>query len=196
MSSPKPFPVSIALAGALALALLPTVAPAQGSASFDRTPDVIYVPTPQEVVEKMIEMARVGPGDVVYDLGSGDGRLVIAAAKAGAREAIGIDIDPERVAEARDNVLAAGVEDRVKIIEGDLFQMDLSGASVITLYLLPELNLRLRPKLLAMKPGTRIVSHAFAMGDWEPDQFAEVDGRRVYMWTVPPRGRSQARTGR
>jgi ribosomal protein L11 methylase PrmA len=138
----------------------------------------------------------VGPGDVVYDLGSGDGRLVIAAAKAGAREAIGIDIDPERVAEARDNVLAAGVEDRVKIIEGDLFQMDLSGASVITLYLLPELNLRLRPKLLAMKPGTRIVSHAFAMGDWEPDQFAEVDGRRVYMWTVPPRGRSQARTGR
>jgi SAM-dependent methyltransferase len=196
MSSPKPFPVSIALAGALALALLPTVAPAQGSASFDRTPDVIYVPTPQEVVEKMIEMARVGPGDVVYDLGSGDGRLVIAAAKAGAREAIGIDIDPERVAEARDNVLAAGVEDRVKIIEGDLFQMDLSGASVITLYLLPELNLRLRPKLLAMKPGTRIVSHAFAMGDWEPDQTEEVDGRRVYMWTVPPRGRSQARTGR
>jgi tRNA A58 N-methylase Trm61 len=196
MSSPKPFPVSIALAGALALALLPTVAPAQGSASFDRTPDVIYVPTPQEVVEKMIEMARVGPGDVVYDLGSGDGRLVIAAAKAGAREAIGIDIDPERVAEARDNVLAAGVEDRVKIIEGDLFQMDLSGASVITLYLLPELNLMLRPKLLAMKPGTRIVSHAFAMGDWEPDQTEEVDGRRVYKWTVPPRGRSQARTGR
>jgi SAM-dependent methyltransferase len=158
-----------------------------------RTPDVIYVPTPQPVVDKMLELAKVGPNDVVYDLGCGDGRIVVSAAKRGAR-ATGIDIDPERIAEARANVKQAGVGDRAKIVQGDLFEMDLSDATVVTLYLLPELNLRLRPKLLQLKPGTRIVSHAFDMGDWKPEQTANVDGKTVYYWTVPGKAKAQART--
>ena len=160
-----------------------------------RTPDVIYVPTPPAVVERMLDLARVGPGDVVYDLGCGDGRIVVAAARRGAR-AIGVDIDPERVAEARANVRSAGVQDRARIVEGDLFEMDLRDASVVTLYLLPELNLRLRPKLLQLKPGTRIVSHAFDMADWKPERVEQVGRSSVYLWTVPEhRARSQARTG-
>lgn len=176
-------------AGALAQDAPATVKP-------PRTPDVIYVPTPPEVVDRMMELAKVGEGDVVFDLGCGDGRLVVAAAKRGAARAVGVDIDPERIAEARANVEEAGVGDRARIVEGDLFEMDLSQASVVTLYLLPELNLRLRPKLLALKPGTRIVSHAFSMGDWKPDRVEQVEGRTVYFWTVPERGpRAQARKG-
>jgi SAM-dependent methyltransferase len=160
----------------------------QGAAhAAKRAPDVIFVPTPAPVVSRMMELARVGEGDVVYDLGCGDGRIVVAAAKRGARKVVGVDIDPERVAEARAAVKAAGVGDRARIVEGDLFEQDLSDASVVTLYLLPELNLRLRPKLLELKPGTRIVSHAFDMGDWTPEQTAQVDGKTVYFWRVPPR---------
>jgi SAM-dependent methyltransferase len=190
------FPLAAA-AAALALALAPRGgAAAEDAGATVRIPDVIYVPTPEQVVETMIELARIRPGDVVYDLGCGDGRLVVAAAQAGARKAVGIDIDPERIAESRDNVRAAGVGDRATILEGDLFDLDIADADVVTLYLLPELNLRLRPKLLRLKPGARVVSHAFDMGDWKPDQVAHVAGKTVYMWTVPPRGRAQARTAR
>jgi SAM-dependent methyltransferase len=154
------------------------------------TPDVVFVPTPDAVVDAMLEMASVGPKDVVYDLGCGDGRLVVGAAMRGARRAIGVDIDPERVKESRARAKAAGVDDRVKIVEGDLFEMDFSDATVVTLYLLPSLNLRLRPKILALKPGTRIVSHDFDMGDWTPDKVRQVAGKTVYYWTVPEHGKT------
>ena len=152
-----------------------------------RSPDVIFVPTPPEVVAAMLKLARVGKGDVVYDLGSGDGRIPIAAVKDfGADRAVGIDIDPQRIREANQNLQQAGVGDRVKFLNQDLFTTNLSEASVVTLYLLPSLNLKLLPKLKAeLKPGTRIVSHAFDMGDWVPEQTLEVDGRRVYFWTIP-----------
>jgi ubiquinone/menaquinone biosynthesis C-methylase UbiE len=147
--------------------------------------DVPYVPTPDDVVAKMLELARVGPGDYVIDLGSGDGRIVIAAAKKGA-VGHGIDLNPVRVKEAQQNAQKAGVTDRVLFLEGDLFKADISQASVITMYLLSSVNLELRPTLLkVLKPGTRIVSHAFNMADWEPDQHEMVDHRNVYYWTIP-----------
>ena len=134
----------------------------------------------------MLELARVGPKDVVYDLGSGDGRIVIAAAKRHGARGVGIDIDPERIKEARENARKAGVANRAEFREGDLFAADLREASVVTLYLLPSLNLKLRPKLLAeLKPGTRIVSHDFDMGDWAPEETIAVDGKTVYLWTIP-----------
>ena len=147
--------------------------------------DVPFVPTQQKVVEKMLDMARVGPRDVVYDLGSGDGRIVIAAAKRGAR-GVGVDIDPQRIREAKENARAARVDDRVKFVQGDLFQADIAEATVVTLYLLSSVNQRLRPKLLAeLRPGTRIVSHAFDMGDWHPQATEQVGGTTVYYWVVP-----------
>ena len=151
----------------------------------ERTPDVVYVPTPTKVVDAMLKAAEVGPKDVLYDLGSGDGRIPITAAKRWGTRGVGIDIDPQRIREAKRNAQQAGVTDKVKFIEGDLFEADLSEATVITLYLLPNLNLRLRPTLLELEPGTRIVSHAFDMGDWEPEQTIDVDGATVYHWTVP-----------
>lgn len=161
----------------------------------EKEPDVIYVPTPPAVVARMLELARVGPGDVVYDLGCGDGRIVVAAAKRGAR-AIGVDVDPRRIAEATKSVKDAGVGHLAEIRQMDLFDVDLSDATVVTLYLLPSLNLRLRPALLALRPGTRIVSHAFDMGDWAPEHVERVEGQLVYSWTVPPRApKVQARTG-
>jgi ribosomal protein L11 methylase PrmA len=157
-------------------------APAQAS----RPPDVIYVPTRQAVVDAMLKMAKVGPDDVVYDLGCGDGRIVISAAKLGAR-GVGIDIDPQRVAEANQNVQKSAVGDRVKILNEDLFTTDFSDASVVTLYLLPYVNLKLRPILWkTLKPGTRIVSHDFDMGDWKPEQTITVDGSAIYYWTITP----------
>jgi precorrin-6B methylase 2 len=171
----------------------PTPAGAQEKAqdaAQARTPDVIYVPTPPEVVEAMLKVANVGKDDVLYDLGSGDGRIpVTAAQKYGVRRAVGIDIDPQRIKEANDNAKAAGVTDRVTFRNEDLFQADFSEATVVTLYLLDSLNEKLRPKLLReLKPGTRIVSHAFRMGDWKPEQTLEVDGRTVYFWTIPAKG--------
>jgi SAM-dependent methyltransferase len=160
-----------------------------------RTPDVHFVPTPNEVVARMMDLAAVGPGDVVYDLGCGDGRIVVAAAKRGARKVVGVDIDPERVAEARAAVRAARVGDRATIVEGDLFELDLSDATVVTLYLLPELNLRLRPTLERLRPGTRVVSHAFDMGDWVPERTAEVAGKSVFLWRVRPRGEGGTAAG-
>jgi SAM-dependent methyltransferase len=148
--------------------------------------DVPYVPTPETVVDAMLKMAEVGKTDVVYDLGCGDGRIVIAAAQKYGARGVGYDIDPERIKESNENAKKAGVSDRVKFAVQDLFEADFREATVVTLYLLPQVNLRLRPKLLAeLKPGTRIVSHAFDMGDWKPDKTAEVDGRTIYFWVVP-----------
>jgi len=171
---------------------------ASGATTSDRTrqPDVMFVPTPEPVVDVMMQLANVHEGDVVYDLGCGDGRVVIAAAKRGAKKAVGIDIDPERIREAHVNARAAGVADKVTFVQGDLFEADFSDATVVTLYLLPDLNLRLRPKILALAPGTRVVSHAFDMGDWKPDKTARVEGKDVYFWTVPAHRGPQARTGR
>jgi SAM-dependent methyltransferase len=181
------------LAVPLAFVLLASpMARAAEEPSVARTPDVIFVPTPDAVVDAMLDMADVGPKDVVYDLGCGDGRIVVGAAVRGARRAIGVDIDPDRVREARARAKAAGVQDRVEILEEDLFEMDLSDATVVTLYLLPSLNLRLRPKLLSLKPGTRIVSHDFDMGDWKPDQVRRVAGKTVYYWTVPAHAHTAA----
>jgi lysophospholipase L1-like esterase len=147
--------------------------------------DVPFVPTPENVVAKMLELANVGPADVVYDLGSGDGRIVIAAARRHGARGVGIDIDPQRVREARANARKAGVAGRVEFHEGDLFKADIGAASVVTLYLLPSLNLRLRPKLLAeLKPGTRIVSYGFDMGDWAPGATLQVGSSTVYYWVV------------
>jgi tRNA G37 N-methylase Trm5 len=158
---------------------------AQGQQGL-RQPDVIYVPTRQTVVDAMLNVAKVKAGDVVYDLGCGDGRIVVSAAKLGAR-GIGIDIDPQRVAEANQNVQRNGVGDRVKILNQDLFTTDFSDASVVALYLLPSLNLRLRPILWkSLKPGTRVVSHEFDMGDWKPEQTLNVDGATIYYWTITP----------
>ena len=155
-----------------------------------RGPDVGFVPTPHRVVDAMLKVAKVGKGDVLYDLGSGDGRIPIAAArKYGIARGIGIEINPERIKEANENRIKAGVGERVSFVNGDLFEADLSDATVITLYLLPKLNLRLLPKLLKeLKPGTRIVSHAFNMGTWKPEQTLEVDGRDIYFWTIPAPG--------
>jgi precorrin-6B methylase 2 len=151
-----------------------------------RSPDVIFVPTPQEVVDAMLKMAKVGPNDVIYDLGSGDGRIPITAARTYKARGVGIDIDPQRIREATENLKAAGVGDRVRFLNQDLFTTDISEATVVTLYLLPSLNLKVLPKLnKELKPGTRVVSHAFDMGDIKPEQTANVNGRTIYMWTVP-----------
>ncbi|AFY43505.1 cyclopropane-fatty-acyl-phospholipid synthase family protein [Nostoc sp. PCC 7107] len=151
----------------------------------ERPGDVPYVPTPQPVVDAMLQVAKVGKNDVLYDLGSGDGRIVVTAAQKYGTRGVGIDINPERIQEANANAQKAGVTDRVKFRQQDLFQTDLSEATVITLYLLPEVNQKLRPELLKLKPGTRIVSHAFDMGDWKPQQTLQVDGKTIYYWVVP-----------
>lgn len=150
------------------------------------TPEVPYVPTPDAVVAEMLKLAAVTKDDVVYDLGSGDGRLVITAVQKHGARGVGVDIDPQRIKESNENAQKAGVTGRVKFIEQDLFETDLKEATVVTLYLLPEVNLRLRPKLLReLKPGTRIVSHSFDMGDWQPDKTVKVDGRTIHFWVVP-----------
>jgi len=147
--------------------------------------DVPYVATPDEVVASMLSLAGVHKGDVVYDLGCGDGRIVIAAARLGAR-GVGIDINPDRIRDARLNAKQAGVEDSVKFIQEDLFKADIKDATVVTLYLLPSVNLKLRPRLWSeLKAGTRVVSHSFDMGDWKPEKKEENDGRPVYFWTIP-----------
>lgn len=155
-----------------------------------RSPDVIYVPTPPDVVDAMLLAARVGRDDVLYDLGSGDGRIPIAAAKDyGVQRSVGIDINPARVAEANANRIRAGVADRVTFRNADLYESDFSEATVVTLYLMPALNLKLLPKLLKeLKPGSRVVSHAFDMGSWRPDQVLNVRGYSVFLWTIPAPG--------
>ena len=173
-----------------ALAAAPAVAgqaaPAAQAPAPTRTPDVIFVPTPQEVVDAMLKMAKVGPNDVIYDLGSGDGRIPVTAAKTYGARGIGIDIDPQRIREANANAQKEMVTDKVRFMNQDLFTTDISEATVVTLYLLPSLNLKLLPKLnRELKPGTRIVSHAFDMGDAKPLQTENINGRTIYFWTIP-----------
>lgn len=152
--------------------------------------DVPFVPTPEEVVAQMLKLAKVTKDDVIYDLGSGDGRIVIAAVKQSGARGVGVDIDPQRIREANENATKAGVADRVKFIEQDLFKADVRPATVVTLYLLPDINLRLRPKLLSeLRPGTRIISHNFHMGDWKPQQTVQVGNHTVYYWEVPKAGK-------
>jgi len=156
---------------------------------FENKKIVPFVPTPQEVVDKMVELAGVKKGDVVYDLGSGDGRIVISAARKGAK-AVGFEIDGDLVKQSRDNIRKAGVQEQAEIRQQDILTVDLSPASVVTMYLLPDVNMKLRPNVLnQLKPGSRVVSHAFDMGDWKPDRTERVDGRTVYLWTIPAKAR-------
>jgi hypothetical protein len=166
--------------------------------SRKRRPDVIYVPTPPETVDEMLRQAALKPGDVLYDLGSGDGRIPIAAARQYGATAVGIEIDPELVEEARANAAREGVAELVTFRQADMFRADLSRATVVTLYLSDRLNLLLRPKLLAeLRPGSRIVSHDFRMGDWKPERVVRVPWknlyRTVYLWIVPRAGPGRGR---
>jgi hypothetical protein len=151
--------------------------------------DVIWVPTPDEVVDRMLTMAQTGPNDIHFDLGAGDGKIAIAAAKKFGARANGIEYNPDMVKYANEKAQAAGVAGvgpgKAIIRHGDIFASDFSSATVITLYLLPSLNMKLRPTLLSMKPGTRVVSHSFTMEDWEADEVSSLDGRRAYFWVVP-----------
>ena len=166
-------------------------APAQVGAPA-RTPDVPYEPTPPDVVKTMLDLAKVVPNDLVYDLGSGDGRIVIMAAKEYGARGVGIDIDPQRIAESNANARRAEMTARVRFIEDDLFSTDFSPATVVTLFLWPNVNMQLRPVLRALKPGTRIVSYVHDLGDWRPDKVVKVQSRHgernVYLWVVPPVG--------
>ena len=180
--------ILIALGAAWSLAVpLPLLAQAQKQPAT-QYPDVIFVPTPQEVVEDMLRLANVQKGDVLYDLGSGDGRIAITAARKYGIKATGIDIDPERIREANENAKKAGVTDLVEFRQEDLFKTDIKEATVVTLYLLPDLNVKLRPRLWEeLKPGTRIISHQFDMGTWKPEKTLQSNGRTVYFWTIPAR---------
>ena len=171
----------------LSLVVLPFAASAQkfepqvGQAGKD----VIWVPTPEEVVERMLTMAQVTPNDFVVDLGSGDGRTVIMAAKKFGAKSLGVEYNPDMVKLSQENAQKAGVAERAQFRRADIFATDFSQATVITLYLLPALNMKLRPTILAMKPGTRVASHSFTMEDWEADEISTLDGRRAYFWIVP-----------
>jgi tRNA G37 N-methylase Trm5 len=183
------------LASALALTLALLVAGSSVAQPqlkpLDKEPEVPYVPTHERVVAEMLKVAKVGKNDVLYDLGSGDGRIPITAAKRFGTRGVGVDIDPARVTEARENAKKAGVADKVTFMQQDLFETDIKEATVVTLYLLPDVNLRLRPKLLAdLKPGTRVVSHNYDMGDWKPLKTITVkvpEEHTIYYWVVPPR---------
>ena len=156
-----------------------------------KKPEVPYVPTHEKIVSEMLKVAKVGKNDILYDLGSGDGRIVITAAKRFGTRGVGVDIDPARITEARENAVKAGVANKVKFLQQDLFETDIREATVVTLFLLPEVNLRLRPKLLSdLKPGTRVVSHNFDMGNWTPLKTLKVrvpQEHTIYYWVVPPR---------
>jgi SAM-dependent methyltransferase len=170
----------------LAAALWSAAAAAQTAPKL--VPEVPYVPSPNAVVDAMLKLAAVTPADNVYDLGCGDGRIVIAAAKQYKAHGVGIDINPQRIREAQANAQKALVGPRVRFEQNDLFRADIHDATVVTLYLLPSVNLRLKPKLLnELRPGTRIVSHSFTMGDWKPDKEQQVEDTQIYLWTVPKR---------
>ena len=190
MNTPRPLRYLVALIAA-ALFALPAAAQNAGDAAKEYTPqvgqegkDVIWVPTPQALVDRMLDMAKLTTSDIHYDLGSGDGRTVITAAKRGV-QAYGVEYNPDMVKLSERAAAKEGVSDKAKFIHGDIFQTDFSAATVLTLYLLPSLNVKLRPTILRMAPGTRVVSHAFSMDDWQPDQTATVEGRTAYLWIVP-----------
>jgi SAM-dependent methyltransferase len=189
MRLPRVF-VALVLALAAALSVASTMAQPPLK-PLEKEPEVPYVPTHERIVAEMLKVANVKKGDVLYDLGSGDGRIVITAAKRFGTRGVGVDIDPVRVKEARENAVKAGVTDRVKFLQQDLFETDIREATVVTLYLLPEVNLRLRPKLLSdLKPGTRVVSHNYDMGDWTPLKTLQVrvpEEHTIYYWVVPAR---------
>jgi cyclopropane fatty-acyl-phospholipid synthase-like methyltransferase len=176
--------VTRALPGLLMLALLGCASPAPDPEDAD----VLYLPTPPAVVDAMLRLADVHPGDVLFDLGAGDGRIVIAAAREFGVRAVGIELDGRKAAEARENVARAGLAGRVEIRQGDALDADLSEATVVTIFLFPEINARLMPKLRAeLRPGSRIVSHRFGLGDWPPERRTEAHGHPLLLWTVPPR---------
>lgn len=179
---------TLLLAG-VTLVTSPSGVMAHAQAQAPAEPDVVFIPTPQPVVEAMLELAEVKATDVVYDLGSGDGRVVITAAKRFGARGVGIDIDPVLLKRAAENAAAAGVTDRVRFVNENLFTADIKDATVVTLYLLQSLNERLRPRLVReLKPGTRIVSHVFNMGpEWPPAQSVRVDGHPIHLWTIPVR---------
>jgi SAM-dependent methyltransferase len=182
--------VVLVLVLAAALSVASTMAQ-QPLKPLEKEPEVPYVPTHERIVREMLKVANVKKNDVLYDLGSGDGRIVITAAKRFGTRGVGVDIDPVRVKEARENAVKAGVTDKVKFLQQDLFETDIREATVVTLYLLPEVNLRLRPKLLSdLKPGTRVVSHNYDMGDWTPLKTLQVrvpEEHTIYYWVVPAR---------
>ena len=180
---------ALALSGLLLLAPWQMAAASEAEATRPaRKLDVWFVPTPHEVVDRMLDEAKVRPTDVVYDLGCGDGRMVIAAAKRFGTRGVGVDLDPARIREARANAKAAGVEKLVEFRVGDMFETDIREADVVLLYLLPELNRRLKPKLFAeLEPGARVVSHDFDMGkEWPPDRSVKLGSDGIYMWIMPP----------
>ncbi len=198
MPAPSPLRRLVVLSGFALAAVLPPAAFAQDKGvSFEPQvgqsgKDVVWVPTSQAHVDKMLDLAKVTPKDMVMDLGSGDGRTVITAAKRGVVKAVGIEYNPEMVALSQRNALAAGVADRATFMKADLYETDLSPATVITMFLLPDINLKLRPKILDLKPGTRVVSNSFTMGEWEPDQRVQTtdkEGCATYctalLWIVP-----------
>ncbi|KJS38398.1 MAG: hypothetical protein VR70_10120 [Rhodospirillaceae bacterium BRH_c57] len=179
---PRVFAVALLLGGA--------------STALAKPLDVPFVPTPQPLVDRMLEMAEVGPDDYLIDLGSGDGRIPITAAREHGTRGLGVDLNPERVEEAQAAAREAGVEGTVEFREEDLFDTDISQATVLTMYLLPRVNLQLRPRILEeLAPGTRVVSHAFDMDDWEPDARDRVNGQRAYLWIVPAKVAGQWQMG-
>ena len=180
---------SAALAATYALpAGLIGIARAQAQDEIARPLDVPYVPTPVPVVDAMLDLAKVNKSDVVYDLGCGDGRIVVRAATRFGCRGVGVDLNPERVKEAKANAIRANVTELTRFEVGDVFEFDFSGATVVTMYLLPSVNLKLRPRLLKeLKPGTRLVSHDFHMGDWAAETTREVGRSRIYLWTIPQR---------
>jgi len=179
----------MALLSLLCTGATPSVTVLAQDGPFENKKIVPYVPSPQFVIDVMLDLARVRPGDLVYDLGSGDGRIVIAAAKKGA-QAVGFEIDGDLVGESRANIKKAGVEALAQIRHQDILTVDFSAATVVTMYLLPDVNLQLKPALLSqLKAGSRIVSHSFNMGDWQPDKTEKIEGRTIYLWTIPGRAR-------
>jgi SAM-dependent methyltransferase len=176
----------VAVACGLVLIAPETLYPQSATQVPLRSPDVAYASAPPAIVDAMLELAGVTGDDVVYDLGCGDGRIVVAAAKTRGARGVGIDIDPERIADATALALREGMTDRVTFVLADLFQAPFDDATVVMLYLQPEPNLRLRPRLLTeLRPGTRVVSLSYDMGDWAPDEVRRIGGRRIYLWTIP-----------
>ncbi|MEJ5369083.1 MAG: methyltransferase domain-containing protein [Bryobacteraceae bacterium] len=176
----------------LLLAGLVCAAPAALAQYDEFGGDVPYVPTPPPIVEAMLKLGQIQPSDFVIDLGCGDGRIVVMAAEKFGARGMGVDLNPQRIAEAKENARKAGVEDRVEFVEKNLFEADVSKATLVTLYLLPDVNLRLRPKLLReLRTGARIVSHSFDMGDWKPDKKIEVNGKTLYFWEVTEKAKRE-----